>query len=35
MRALIIDDSRAMRAMLSGLLKEIGFEKVFEAGHGK
>jgi|SRR5262245_61481430 two-component system chemotaxis response regulator CheY len=34
MRALVIDDSRAMRAILRKILKEIGFE-VTEAGHGK
>lgn len=33
MRVLIIDDSRATRAILKRILKEIGFE-VFEAGHG-
>lgn len=33
MRALIVDDSRATRAVLKRILKEIGFE-VFEAGHG-
>jgi two-component system chemotaxis response regulator CheY len=34
MRALVIDDSRAMRAILGKILKEIGFE-VIEAGHGR
>jgi two-component system chemotaxis response regulator CheY len=34
MRALVIDDSRAMRAILGKILKEIGFE-VTEAGHGR
>ena len=34
MRALVIDDSRAMRAILGKILKELGFE-VAEAGHGK
>jgi two-component system chemotaxis response regulator CheY len=34
MRALVIDDSRAMRAILGRILKEIGFE-VTEAGHGR
>ncbi len=34
MRALIIDDSRATRAILGKILKEIGFE-VFEAGDGR
>jgi two-component system, chemotaxis family, chemotaxis protein CheY len=34
MRALVIDDSRAMRMILSRILKEVGFE-VLEAGHGQ
>lgn len=34
MRALVIDDSRAMRAILTRLLKELGFETL-EALHGK
>ena len=34
MQALVVDDSRAIRAILGKILKEIGFE-VFEAGHGK
>lgn len=34
MRALIIDDSRAMRTILGNILREIGFE-VVEAGDGK
>lgn len=33
MRALVIDDSKAMRLILGKILKEIGFE-VLEAGHG-
>jgi len=33
MRALVIDDSRAMRRILSAMLKECGFD-VVEAGHG-
>lgn len=33
MKALLVDDSRAMRMILSRTLKEIGFE-VTEAGHG-
>jgi two-component system chemotaxis response regulator CheY len=33
MRALVIDDSRAIRSVLTKMLKECGFE-VFEAGHG-
>lgn len=34
MRALVIDDSRAMRAVLRKILKELGIE-VAEAGHGR
>lgn len=34
MRALIIDDSRAIRGILRKFLQELGFE-VFEAGDGK
>jgi two-component system chemotaxis response regulator CheY len=34
MRALVIDDSRAIRVILSRLLKEVGFE-VAEACHGR
>ncbi len=34
MRALVIDDSRAMRLILAKILGEMGFE-VFEAGHGR
>ncbi len=34
MRALIIDDSRAMRIMLGRLMAELGFE-CSDAGHGK
>lgn len=34
MRALVIDDSRAMRAILGKILKELGFE-VSEASHGR
>jgi two-component system chemotaxis response regulator CheY len=33
MKALLVDDSRAMRMILARTLKEIGFE-VTEAGHG-
>jgi two-component system chemotaxis response regulator CheY len=33
MRALVVDDSRAMRTILKKILMEIGFE-VAEAGHG-
>lgn len=33
MRALIVDDSRAMRMILGKILKEIGFE-IVEASHG-
>ena len=34
MWALVIDDSRAMRRILGGMLKELGFD-VHEAGHGR
>lgn len=34
MRALVIDDSRAMRAILRQMLRQIGFE-VVEAGNGQ
>ncbi len=34
MKALVVDDSRAMRTILTGILKTIGFE-VFEAADGK
>ena len=34
MRALVIDDSRAMRAILGKIMKDLGFE-VTEAGHGR
>jgi two-component system, chemotaxis family, chemotaxis protein CheY len=35
MRALVVDDSRAMRMILQQILRECGFEHVSEAGHGK
>lgn len=34
MRALIIDDSRAMRALLGRMLRELGYE-IAEAGNGR
>ena len=34
MRAMVIDDSRAIRFMLSNMLKEFGFETL-EAAHGR
>jgi two-component system chemotaxis response regulator CheY len=34
MRALVVDDSRAMRAILSRFLKDIGYE-VVQAGNGQ
>jgi two-component system chemotaxis response regulator CheY len=34
MKALVVDDSRAMRVLLSGMLRDIGFE-VAEAKHGR
>jgi two-component system chemotaxis response regulator CheY len=33
MRALIVDDSRAIRGIIGKILREIGFE-IVEAGHG-
>lgn len=33
MRALVVDDSRAMRAIVAGILKDAGFE-IAEAGDG-
>lgn len=33
MRALVIDDSRAVRRIIGNMMKEIGYE-VLEAGHG-
>jgi two-component system chemotaxis response regulator CheY len=35
MKALVVDDARAMRMMLSGMLKEVGFTEVAQAGNGK
>jgi two-component system chemotaxis response regulator CheY len=35
MKAMIVDDSRAMRSMLRKLLKEIGFEIAAEAENGR
>jgi two-component system chemotaxis response regulator CheY len=34
MKALVVDDSRAIRLMLSHMLRELGFE-VAQAGHGR
>ena len=34
MRALVVDDSKAIRRIIGKILKDLGFE-VFEAGHGK
>jgi two-component system chemotaxis response regulator CheY len=34
MRALVVDDSRATRSIISKMLKEMGFQ-VFEAAHGR
>ena len=34
MRALVIDDSRAMRRIVTGTLEELGYETV-QAGHGQ
>lgn len=35
MRALIIDDSRAMRSVLSRIMTEVGFAETVHAGHGQ
>ena len=35
MRAIIVDDSRAMRSMLRKIIDEMGFEVVAEAGNGR
>jgi len=35
MKALVVDDSRAMRMILTKTLKEAGFSDVAEAAHGK
>lgn len=34
MRALVVDDSRAVRMMLKRMLAELGFDEFSEAGHG-
>ena len=34
MKALVVDDSRAMRTVLSKMLREIGFSDVAQAQHG-
>jgi two-component system chemotaxis response regulator CheY len=34
-KALVVDDSRAMRMLLSNMLKEIGFADVSQAGNGR
>ena len=34
MRALVVDDSRAMRSILSGILRELSFD-TFDAGNGR
>jgi two-component system chemotaxis response regulator CheY len=35
MKAVVIDDARAMRMLLSGMLKEVGFTEVGQAANGK
>lgn len=35
MRAIVVDDSRAMRTILRKMLTEIGFSEVLEAEHGR
>ena len=34
MKALVVDDSRAVRMMLRRMLTELGFDECLEAGHG-
>jgi len=34
-RALVIDDSRAMRGIIARILRELGFDAIEEAEHGK
>jgi two-component system chemotaxis response regulator CheY len=33
-RALVVDDSRAIRIILTKILSELGFDEVFQAGDG-
>jgi two-component system, chemotaxis family, chemotaxis protein CheY len=35
MRAMVIDDSRAMRMILTRILNDVGFSEVMQAGHGQ
>ncbi len=35
MKALVVDDSRVMRMLLSQMLKEVGFSDVAQAQHGR
>ena len=35
MRALVIDDSRAMRRIVSRILVDLGYDEILEAGHGQ
>lgn len=35
MRAMVVDDSRAMRTLLRRMLTDIGFDEVMEAEHGR
>ena len=35
MRALVVDDSRAMRMILGKILRSVGFDVVVEAGNGQ
>jgi two-component system chemotaxis response regulator CheY len=35
MKALVVDDSRVMRIMLSNVLKDVGFTDIAQAEHGK
>ncbi|MBL8695897.1 MAG: response regulator [Planctomycetes bacterium] len=35
MRALVIDDSKAVRSIIRRILADCGFREILEAGHGK
>jgi two-component system chemotaxis response regulator CheY len=35
MKALVVDDSKVMRIMLSNVLKDVGFTDIAQAEHGK
>ena len=35
MQALVIDDSKAVRSIIGKIMRELGFEKIVEAGDGR